>query len=94
MQAPHRGRGAATRPPAGAQRAVWRGAPDAPRSLSGRELLVLQLLALGYSRPQVAEPASLSLAVLEATERSACAALGAATVEEAVELARHHGLNV
>ena len=60
--------------------------------LTGRELLVLQLLALGYSRPQVAEPASLSLAVLEAAERSACAALGAATLEEAVELARHRRL--
>ena len=65
---------------------------DSSLVLSSRELLMLRLLALGYSRPQVTEPASLSLAALAAVERSACAALGAATVEEAVELARRRRL--
>ncbi len=52
------------------------------------ELLVLQLLARGYSRAQVAALLGLPAALIGEIERSACAALGVATLEEAVELAR------
>jgi DNA-binding NarL/FixJ family response regulator len=71
-------------------------APPALRLLTGRELLVLQLLARGYSREQVAAltgvPVAVAVAAVAEAERSACAALGAATVEEAVERARRRRL--
>ena len=60
--------------------------------LSGRELLVLQLLALGYSRAQIRELAWVRATALEVVERSACTVLGVATTDEAVELARRRGL--
>ena len=60
--------------------------------LSGRELLVLQLFARGYARGKVAVLLAMVASELEEVERSACAALGVATVEEAVELARHRRL--
>jgi DNA-binding CsgD family transcriptional regulator len=59
--------------------------------LTGRELLVLQLLGRRYSREQIAAITGEPAAVREA-ERSACKALGAAVVEEAVELARRRRL--
>ena len=59
----------------------------ATRPLQPRELLVLQLRARGYGREQVAALLDVAAAAIEEAEHSACAALGAATVEEAVELA-------
>ncbi len=56
--------------------------------LSGRELLVLQLLARGYAREQVAALLAIAAPEVEEVEHSACVALGVATVEEAIELAR------
>ncbi len=56
--------------------------------LSGRELLMLQLRARGYPREQIAALLQTPTAALAEVERSACAALGVADVEEAVELAR------
>jgi ATP/maltotriose-dependent transcriptional regulator MalT len=66
----------------------------AAQLLSGRELLVLQLLAVDYSREQIAGLLWMPRAALDVVERSACAALGVATVEEAVELARQRCLIV
>jgi DNA-binding NarL/FixJ family response regulator len=67
-------------------------APPALQLLTGRELLVLQLLARGYSRQQFAAVAGVPVAAVAEAERSACAALGVATVEEAVERARRRRL--
>ena len=60
--------------------------------LTGRALLVLQLLARGYAREQVAALLAMAATEVEEVEWSACAALGVATIEEAVELARRRGL--
>ena len=60
--------------------------------LTSRELLVLQLLGLGYSRQQVASLVWMTAPALAQLEHSACAALGVATTDEAVELARRRGL--
>ena len=68
--------------------------PSANAQLSGGELLVLQLLARGYAREQVAALLAIAAPAVEAVERSGCAALGVATVEEAVELARGRRLIV
>ncbi len=53
---------------------------------------MLQLFARGYARGKVAVLLAMVASELEEVERSACAALGVATVEEAVELARHRRL--
>jgi DNA-binding NarL/FixJ family response regulator len=60
--------------------------------LTGRELVVLQLLAVGYSRDRIRELLWMPEAALEAVERSACRTLGVATAEEAVERARRRRL--
>ena len=62
--------------------------------LSGRELLILQLRARGYPREQIAALLQTPTAALAQVEWSAHVALGVATVEEAVELARQRGLIV
>jgi ATP/maltotriose-dependent transcriptional regulator MalT len=67
-------------------------AQRAQRALSGRELVVLHLLAVGYSREQITGLLWVPAAALELLERSARAALGVATAEEAVELARRRRL--
>ena len=64
----------------------------AATSLTGRELLVLQLLGVGYSREQLAALARMPATAIEEAEHSACAALGADATQEAVELARHRRL--
>ena len=56
--------------------------------LRGDELLVLQLLALGYPREQLARLLGRTAFAIRELEESACAVLGAGTVEEALELAR------
>ena len=66
------------------------GAAIAP--LPPRALLVLQLRARGYPRGQTVELLGMPTPALAEAEQSACAALGGATVEEAVELARRRGL--
>jgi DNA-binding NarL/FixJ family response regulator len=68
------------------------GVAPAAGPLTGRELLVLQLVAVGYSRAQIAAAAGVPVAAVEQAERSARAALGAATAEEAVERARRRRL--
>ena len=65
---------------------------DTAALLTSRELLVLQLLGLGCSRQQVASLVWMTAPALAQVEHSACAALGVATTDEAVELARHHRL--
>ncbi len=62
--------------------------------LTGPELLVLQLLAGGYPRAQIAALAWMPVAAVEQVEHSACVALGVAMTQEAVERARHRGLIV
>ncbi|CAA9216631.1 MAG: hypothetical protein AVDCRST_MAG77-244 [uncultured Chloroflexi bacterium] len=62
--------------------------------LQPRELFVLQLRARGYSREQLAALLAMTTPEMEDVEHSACAALGVATVEEAVELARRRCLIV
>ncbi len=66
------------------------GAPSI--SLTGRELLVLQLLGVGYPRQQIAGLVWMTAAALAQLEQSACTALSVATTEEAVELARRRRL--
>ena len=63
-----------------------------PPILTGREMLVLQLLARRYSRDQIVALTGRLVAAVQDVEQSACAALGVAAVEEAVELARHRRL--
>jgi hypothetical protein len=60
--------------------------------LTGRQLLVLQLRGRRYAREQVAALTAVAGTGIEQLERSACRALGVATVEEAIELARRRGL--
>ncbi len=60
--------------------------------ISACELLVLQLLARGYAREQVAVLLAIASLEVEEVERSACVALGVATVEEAVNRAQRRRL--
>jgi DNA-binding NarL/FixJ family response regulator len=62
--------------------------------LNGRELLVIQLRAKGYSQKQVAELLEVPLATAGLIELSACRALGTATTAEAIEVARDRRLIV
>jgi DNA-binding NarL/FixJ family response regulator len=71
------------------------GATSAPKRLaplSPRSLLVLQLLARGYSREQVARLLAVPAAAIEETEWSVSALLGASTVDEAIRRARRRRL--
>ena len=60
--------------------------------LTGRELLVVQLLARGYSSGQIATLLHVTASVVEAHERAARAALGAATAADALDATRRRGL--
>ena len=70
--------------------------PDAPHSapLSGAELLVLRLLARGYSPDQIAPFLGADVGAVRDAERRACAALGVHSADEAVAATRQRGLIV
>jgi len=68
--------------------------PDAPRALSPREIDAMTLLALGYSRAQVAHSLSISQHTLRAYIESARAKLGALNTTHAIATALSRGLIV
>jgi DNA-binding CsgD family transcriptional regulator len=68
------------------------GWPRSTAELSGRELLVLQLFAVGYSTEQAAQLTSLhSDEVYELTSR-VCGRLGASNLADAIAILRRKGL--
>lgn len=68
--------------------------PDNPRGLSPREIDAMTLLALGYSRAQVAHSLSISEHTLRAYIESARAKLGAQNTTHAIAIALSRGLIV
>lgn len=68
--------------------------PDSPRSLSPREIDAMTLLALGYSRAQVAHSLSISEHTLRVYIESARAKLGALNTTHAIAKALSRGLIV
>lgn len=68
--------------------------PDAPRSLSPREIDAMTLLALGYSRAQVAHSLSISEHTLRVYIESARSKLGAQNTTHAIATALSRGLIV
>ncbi|WP_170784877.1 helix-turn-helix transcriptional regulator [Ruegeria lacuscaerulensis] len=68
--------------------------PDAPRGLSPREVDAMTLLALGYSRAQVAHSLSISEHTLRVYIESARAKLGAQNTTHAIATALSRGLIV
>ncbi len=68
--------------------------PDAPRALSPREIDAMTLLALGYSRAQVAHSLSISEHTLRVYIESARAKLGAQNTTHAIATALSRGLIV
>jgi DNA-binding NarL/FixJ family response regulator len=68
--------------------------PTAVRRLAAFELLVLQLLAVGYTEAQIAQLASKMVEEVNNAEVSACAALGASNVVRAIAAARAKNLIV
>jgi DNA-binding CsgD family transcriptional regulator len=60
--------------------------------LTGQELLVLQLMAHGYSRHELGDLLAIHEDEVALVERSACEALGARTVRQALEIARRRSL--
>ena len=68
--------------------------PDSPRNLSPREVDAMTLLALGYSRAQVAHSLSISEHTLRVYIESARAKLGAQNTTHAIATALSRGLIV
>ncbi|WP_171100988.1 LuxR family transcriptional regulator [Ruegeria sp. HKCCD7255] len=68
--------------------------PDTPRNLSPREIDAMTLLALGYSRAQVAHSLSISEHTLRAYIESARSKLGAQNTTHAIATALTRGLIV
>ncbi|EEX08595.1 autoinducer-binding transcriptional regulator LuxR [Ruegeria lacuscaerulensis ITI-1157] len=68
--------------------------PDSPRALSPREIDAMTLLALGYSRAQVAHSLSISEHTLRVYIESARAKLGALNTTHAIATALSRGLIV
>ena len=68
--------------------------PDSPRSLSPREIDAMTLLALGYSRAQVAHSLSISEHTLRVYIESARSKLGALNTTHAIATALSRGLIV
>jgi len=67
--------------------------PPSPTTLlSQRQLLVVQLLAMGMSTTQIAAAMSISVNTVRTRVRRAMRALGADDRPGAVKLARDHGL--
>jgi hypothetical protein len=84
-----------------AKEALAAGGPDHSGSIGMRArdlepliLLMLQLAARGYSREQIALLMNRPAAVVERAEVDACAALGVATLAEAIAIALEQELIV